>query len=137
MTLLWRKQLAIGDEQIDQEHKFLICLINTVELALRTSHDRDLLTTTLDQLVDYTRYHFDREETIMLSIRYSRFDQHKAQHQLLIRELAGIRKQLEGKGDSEFSTEECEAISALFRHWLIDHIVKEDMQLRSALSGKP
>lgn len=137
MTLLWRKQMAVGDERIDQDHKFLICLINTVELALRTGRDRDLLTTTLDQLNEYTLTHFDSEERIMLAIGYRRFDQHKLQHQLLIRELGEIRKRLEGKADGEFPPEECESISTLFRHWLLDHIVKEDMQLRPALTGKP
>lgn len=135
MTLMWRKQLAIGDKRIDDDHKYLICLINTVELALRTGGDRELLVAALDQLGEYTHTHFDNEESIMLAISYSRFDQHKLQHQLLIKELTGIRKQIEEKSATEFSADECGAISTLFRHWLLDHIAKEDMQLKTALAG--
>jgi hypothetical protein len=29
------------------------------------------------------------------------------------------------------------ARSKLFRHWLLDHLAKEDMLLKPALSGKP
>ncbi len=114
MTLLWRKQMVIGDERIDPDHKFLICPINTVEMTLRTDRDRDLLATTLDQLHGHTLTHFESEERIILAIRYSRFDQHKLRHQLLIRELGEIRKQLKGKADGEFTSEECEPIGTCF-----------------------
>jgi hemerythrin len=137
MTLIWRKQLEIGDETIDIDHKYLICLINTVELTLRTPEHRDLLPTTLAQLADYTHAHFEREESIMLSLRYLRYDQHKRQHQLLVKELAAIRQKIEARGDADFSSEECAEIATLFRHWLLDHLVKEDMLLRPALTGKP
>ena len=135
MALVWRKELAIGDEQIDTDHKYLICLINTVELTLRIPEHRELLPTTLAQLVDYTHTHFEREESIMLAIRYARYDQHKLQHQLLIRELATIQQKVEAKGSEEFSDEECATVATLFRHWLLDHLVKEDMLMKPALTG--
>ena len=72
----------------------------------------------------------------MLAMRYSRYDQHKLQHQLLIRELATIKEKIESKGDGDFSAEECTAVATLFRHWLLDHLVKEDMLLKPALTGK-
>lgn len=136
MTLLWRKQLAIGEESIDTDHKYLICLINTVDLSLRTAQNRDILLTTLEQLAEYTQIHFAREEQIMVALRYARYDQHKAQHQLLIRELASIRAQLEAKADESFTAEQCDDFAKLFRHWLIDHVVKEDMLLKPALGVK-
>jgi hemerythrin len=135
MTLLWRKQLSLGNESIDTDHKYLICLINTVELALRTQQNRDILLTTLEQLAEYTRIHFEREEGIMLSMRYPRYDQHKQQHQLLIRELESIRKKLEAKVGDEFSPEDCDGFATLFRHWLLDHLVKEDMLMKPLLTG--
>ena len=137
MSLVWRKQLEIGNDAIDTDHKYLICLVNTVELTLRTREHRDVLPTTLEQLVDYTHTHFEREELIMLAMHYARYDQHKLQHQLLIRDLATIKEKIEAKGDGDFSAEECTAVSTLFRHWLLDHIVKEDMLLKPALTGRP
>lgn len=136
MTLVWRQQLAIGDESIDSDHKYLICLINTVELAMRTPEHRDVLTTTLAQLLDYTHAHFEREESIMLALRYSRYDKHKQQHQLLIRELVDIQKNIAARGEGDHSAEECDAVGKLLRHWLVDHLVKEDMLLKPALTGK-
>lgn len=133
MTLLWRKQLAVGNESIDTDHKYLICLINTVDLSLRTAQNRDILLTTLEQLAEYTHLHFAREEQLMVSVHYPRYDQHKAQHQLLIRELSGIRAQLEAQADQTFTPAQCDTFAKLFRHWLIDHVVKEDMLLKPLL----
>jgi hemerythrin len=136
MTLIWRKQLEIGDETIDIDHKYLICMINTVELTIRTPEHRDLLPATLEQLVDYTHAHFKREESMMLAMSYPRYVQHKQQHQLLIQELGNIEQKIQAKGDGDFSDEECADLAKLFRHWLLDHLVKEDMLLRPYLTGK-
>lgn len=136
MTLMWRKQLEIGNETIDVDHKYLICMINTVELTMRTPKHRDLLPTTLEQLVEYTQEHFKREESIMISTSYPRYFQHKQQHQLLIQELGDIQKKIQDRGGKDFSDEECADIAQLFRHWLLDHLVKEDMLLKPWLAGK-
>lgn len=68
----------------------------------------------------------------MLAMRYARYDQHKVQHQLLIRELAAIRAGIEAKGEGDFPEADCDAVATLFRHWLLDHVVKEDMLLKAA-----
>ncbi len=136
MTLMWRKQLEIGDETIDVDHKYLVCMINTVELTMRTPEHRDLLPATLEQLVEYTHAHFKREESIMLLMNYPRYYQHKQQHQLLIQELGDIQQKIQAKGEEEFSDEECASLAQLFRHWLLDHLVKEDMQMKPYLTGK-
>lgn len=133
---MWRKQLEIGDEKIDIDHRYLICLINTVELTIRTPEHRDLLPATLEQLVEYTHAHFKREESIMLLNNYPRYAQHKQQHQLLIRELADIRQKIEARGDHDFSNDEIADLAKLFRQWLIDHLVKEDMLMKPYLAGK-
>lgn len=35
MPIFWRPQLKIGHEEIDADHRYLVLLINTVELVLR------------------------------------------------------------------------------------------------------
>ena len=158
MALMWRKQLEIGDEAIDNDHKYLICLINTVELTLRTPEHRDLLPVTLEQLTEYTIAHFKREESIMLLINYPRYYQHKQQHQLLIRDLGDIQQKIlariggvctptysadpqqkilvEGKGEGDFSAEECAELAKLVHHGIEDHLIKEDMLLMPSLTCK-
>ena len=127
MTLIWRKQLEIGDEAIDIDHKYLICMINTVELTMRTPEHHDLLPATLEQLAEYTHAHFQREEKIMLLMQYPRYSEHKQQHQLLIQELADIQKKIVAKGDDAYSDDEAADLAKLFRNWLLTHLVKEDM----------
>lgn len=101
-----------------------------------TPEHRDLLPATLEQLVDYTHAHFKREELIMLNMNYPRYAQHKQQHQLLIKELDEIQQKIKAKGEGVFSDEESSGLAKLFRHWLIDHLAKEDMLMKPYITGK-
>ena len=38
--IVWREQkMSVGNTMIDADHRYLMCLINTVELALRSRHE--------------------------------------------------------------------------------------------------
>ena len=39
MPIFWRPQFRIGHDDIDADHRYLILLINTVELVLRFPDD--------------------------------------------------------------------------------------------------
>ncbi len=70
MPILWRPQMSVGNALLDGDHRYLIALINTVELALKSADERGALVTAPDQLVLYTKEHFDRDEKLMRAIRY-------------------------------------------------------------------
>lgn len=134
MTVLWRKQLCTGNHSIDAEHRFLVCLINTVELAVRSGEGSEVIADAVAQLSDYTHQHFDNEERIMVALGYPRYDQHKAAHMALkmrLNELAGEVKDCAGK---ELPKEAIDKLMALLRAWLIDHIIKEDFLMKPMLA---
>lgn len=37
MSIIWRPQMSVGNEIIDTEHRYLLCLVNTLELSLHTN----------------------------------------------------------------------------------------------------
>ncbi|MES9868632.1 MAG: hemerythrin family protein [Sedimenticola sp.] len=136
MTVQWREQLSLGNELIDMEHRYLICLVNMVTHSL--SHPEDSLEDlkyAIDELVSYTRKHFEHEEKLQLKIQYAGYAEHKMHHQKLMEKIGEIHQQvksweepseIEGKGDE---------IAELLRSWLLDHVVKEDMKLKPLLKG--
>ncbi len=138
MTVFWRDQLSLGNELIDIEHRYLICLVNTVTHSLAHPDDSlDDLKYAVEQLVDYTKKHFAHEEKIQLKIQYAGYADHKASHQKLMEKIAEVQKEvkaveepsdLEGKGDE---------IAELLRTWLLDHVIKEDMKLKPLLARYP
>ena len=44
MPIFWRPQFRIGQDDIDADHRYLILLINTVELVLRSRTTRAMST---------------------------------------------------------------------------------------------
>lgn len=83
--IVWREKMSVGHEVIDADHRYLLCLVNSVELALRTDEPLDEL---LDQLVDYVKFHFKREEGIQMDVRYPNIEKHRSAHRQLADQLA-------------------------------------------------
>jgi len=135
MPILWRPQMSVGNPLIDADHRYLMCLINTVELALRTVVGRDILQVAFDQLTEYTHEHFEREETLQIALHYAHYDHHKKAHLGLTERLASIRRQCEDHvNDGTASEKDFDALAALLRSWLLDHVLKEDMLMKPMLA---
>jgi hemerythrin len=140
MAIIWREAMCVGNQAIDTDHRYLLCLINTVELALRTEQPLDILVSALEQLKTYTHEHFEREEKIMAALGYPRLDQHKIAHRQLVEQLdhAVNPVLVPQEGQLPITSAIPEAtrneIIGLLKHWLIDHIIKEDMLLKPLLA---
>ncbi|MBI5901252.1 MAG: hemerythrin family protein [Rhodocyclales bacterium] len=139
MPIVWRDAFSIGYKQIDLDHRHLLDLINVVEAALTSEHALSKLLNAIDDLMEYTRRHFTFEERLMADAVYPHFERHKAGHLELIEQLkqaaAPIKVLAAGEAQMTSAVPEAarDALVALLRHWLVDHIIKEDMQLKPFL----
>ncbi len=140
MPIVWRDAFNTGNQSIDADHRHLLTLINTVENALTVEQPLGRLLTAIDKLEAYTREHFAREERLMIDLQYAKYDRHKAAHLELIEQLNHAAKPIRELGDgASQSTGTIPAdvrddLVGLIRHWLVDHIIKEDMLLKPLLS---
>ncbi|MCX7163125.1 MAG: bacteriohemerythrin [Betaproteobacteria bacterium] len=140
MPILWRDAFSIGFRQIDNDHRHLLDLINAIEAALTVEQAMSKLHNAIDDLAAYTRRHFAFEERLMIEASYVNYEWHKAAHQELIEQLKQAAEPILSMrgGDSNTTlavpAEARDALVGLLRHWLVDHIIKEDMQLKSVLS---
>ncbi|MFH1872866.1 MAG: hemerythrin family protein [Pseudomonadota bacterium] len=144
MAIIWRDALSVGNAGVDTDHRYLLCLINTVELALRVEESSDALVPALKQLKLYTQEHFAREEKLMAALRYARIDQHRIAHGELIEQfdhavepVMKLRVEPSAAAAEAISDATREEIIAVLRHWLLDHIIKEDMLLKPLFAGIP
>ncbi len=62
MMLVWREDMTIGNAKIDNDHKYLISIVNTIETALNCEVSAQVLSVYVSQLIDYSHVHFKREE---------------------------------------------------------------------------
>ncbi len=132
MPILWRNEMSVGNDLIDQDHRYLLCLFNSIELVLSDKGLLDQLPFYFDQLFEYTQFHFEREEKIQLKSGYAGYYEHKQKHQKIIQRLGEVNEELKsGKADLK------QDLLALVREWIVDHLIKTDKEMSQHLSKLP
>lgn len=140
MPIVWRNALSVGNDLIDTDHRHLLSLINRVEELLTTDQPRPDLLEAVNQLWNYTDFHFRREEQIMLRLQYSKYDDHKQAHGKLIEQLRQASRPILAPDEEASNTtdglpeETRDKVVELLRHWLVEHILREDMKMRPLLA---
>jgi hemerythrin len=132
MPILWRKEMSVENDLIDQDHRYLLCLFNSIELILSDKGLRDQLPFYFDQLLEYSQFHFDREEKIQLKSNYPGHFEHKQKHRQIIQRLEEVSEAIK-RDDAGVEKNLVE----LVREWIVDHLVKTDKEMTSHLRQLP
>ena len=127
----WSDKYSVGIDSIDEQHKKLINLINTLQTIVDYSTGEEFEREALAELVDYTKTHFTYEEGLMEDNGYPDFEAHKAQHRAMIAEVEAVLAEYENDQDTAMR----HAVDYL-QDWLIHHINGTDKQYSSFLIGK-
>lgn len=117
----WTDALSVGIEEVDQQHKALVGMLNDLNAAIHEHHGSAEARKTLDRLAEYTRVHFATEEGVMRLIRYPGFEVHKNQHEHLISEVVSLQEKLDNK-QASITFE----LLHFLKVWLSKHITESD-----------
>ena len=131
MPIVWKNEMAVHNQIIDDEHKLLICLINSVEIALKAENHGMMVLFLVRELNIYTKNHFSQEEKIMLDHNYAGFTEHKLAHQDILQQIQELEEKIQKAIDdnAKFDAAELNLID-LLRSWIIEHVLKVDMKLK-------
>jgi hemerythrin len=80
----WKDEYKIGIQKIDEQHKKLFEIADKIFLLIKDnmSVDKyDKIVELINELKDYTVYHFESEEAYMRSISYKYYPVHKKEHE--------------------------------------------------------
>lgn len=117
----WSDELSVGIEEIDEQHKILVGLLNRLYEAIIKKTDKDEMTVILNELAQYTVIHFAVEESLMRIFDYPQYDDHKKHHQELTKQVVDLqRKFVQGKVSISME------VLHFLRHWLTEHIMGDD-----------
>lgn len=119
----WDDKLSVGIQVIDDDHKRLLTLINNLQTAVYYPTGEAFERQALKELVDYTKYHFQREEELMASHEYPDFEAHKRQHEEMI---ARVQRFLESYEQNREGT--IEEMTGFLKSWLLNHIAGTDQK---------
>ena len=127
----WDETLDVGVEALNDDHRHLVSYINELHSAIVSGIGISKMTHILDVLVDYTRKHFAREESLMKKHGYPKYDEHIGQHLSLVDRVTDFHSRLQ-KGKVSFSLE----LMSFLKDWLMNHIKVTDMAYRDFFAGK-
>lgn len=122
----WNKNFETGYERIDNQHKKLVELINTLARIMVDNKEFEI-NETFKQLVDYANYHFtDEEEFWVKHLKGTDlYKDHKVEHKSFLPQIEEIKKQ---NIDGSLS-DQIEAIFKFLIRWLAFHIVDSDKRM--------
>ena len=124
--IVWTKELELGIEVIDNQHKRIVDYINSLYDASLTQ-DRDQIAGVIDQLVEYTISHFAFEEELQEQAGYTFVKAHKKVHQLFVRRVGEFQTRF------EMGEDVAEPLINLLSTWLINHINRDDADYSQVL----
>ena len=122
--ICWSKELEVGVEEIDAQHRRLVDTVNSLADAMRQPNPDDKVESLLDEMVEYVTHHFHQEERLMRDMGYPGLAKHQIAH-------AGFVKQtlifLHQYHTAEF---ELSILQGFLSGWLVGHIMgPHDQQL--------
>jgi len=118
----WTPYLDVGNEAMNDEHRELINKMqNLTALNQRSLNKNDILFY-YDDLVNYTKRHFQDEEIYLESINYPGLEQHKRIHVGLMDALARYREEFKSSVSGRFPS----SVFDFFRTWITSHILVVD-----------
>lgn len=92
MSLLrWKDEYLTQVEEIDDQHRRLFDLINGIYDMMRLGRGQEAIAEALNELHDFTRFHFGTEEKFMADSNYNGTDPHAAEHVRLLDQIHNLR----------------------------------------------
>ncbi|BAH77147.1 bacteriohemerythrin [Solidesulfovibrio magneticus] len=126
----WTSQLATGVKFVDEQHRKLVDMINNLYKAMQTGQGKAVVEKLLDDLANYTVYHFDAEEKIFHKLHYSETAGHIKIHEELKSKVMSFINEYKS-GSKNISMD----LMNFLKNWLENHICKTDKRYVKTFLG--
>lgn len=130
VMIAWSERFSVDIQEIDEQHKCLVNLINRLYEALASKHGEAAIEQVFDELVRYTRVHFSVEECLMRLFDYEGYEEHKKIHDNIIERVLSLQTLFKA-GDQKVGME----LLYFLKDWLMDHIQRVDKLYSSHLTA--
>ena len=120
----WDDKYSVSSDIMDDHHKKLFDIYNNLYTHINQGKGITVVGETLDELIEYSKYHFSEEEALLEKISFPDLKNHKMQHMQFIADLVKVH------ADIESGLEYVALINLLdtTRKWLQDHILVDDIK---------
>ena len=131
--VVWEESFATGIPYIDNQHKELIKLTNDLYHACLGGEEKMEagFKDAMHRMVEYVRFHFSSELKLLKKIKYPSYDDHKTEHDSLVRKILDAVKEYEaGKKYVPNS------FVRTLKDWVFGHIAVMDKKYAAYVAGQ-
>ncbi|MCK5575281.1 MAG: hemerythrin family protein [Sphingomonadales bacterium] len=121
--IVWSGDMSVGCKTLDDDHKVLIQALNDFIDAIDNDEGVFVTDGIFAELVEYTNYHFKREEKVIEICGYADIVNHKKTHESLKEQLMDSRTRYMLNPNAELEDE----VRNFLTNWLQDHILINEM----------
>lgn len=121
----WRDEFSVNNSEIDAQHKKLFQIASKAYALLKDSKKEDKydeIVGILEELKEYSQYHFTFEENYMKEIGYRKLLSHKTIHDDFIQRINNVNLNDIDGNQSKYLLETLDFIM----NWISEHILGAD-----------
>lgn len=127
----WRPAYESGVQSMDEQHRQLIHLINSMYRVLRKEESSETLDSILGEMAAYAEKHLRAEEALLQEHGFPGYEEHLLLHQNYQKKVAALTKDWEQKDEMT-----AQNIYVFLRQWWLEHIVENDKEYGLFLTEK-
>lgn len=99
----WEDKYKVNIKDVDDQHQYLMKLLDVLYNSVVEGSERTVLGNALDELIQYTVYHFQVEEDMFEKFNYPDKDKHTKEHNELTKAAVDLQNQFkEGSATVSF-----------------------------------
>lgn len=121
--IVWSDEYSLGSPTLDQQHKRLFELINSLYEAMQRGVEQNQLKDLLQMLEQYAQHHFDEEEQAMAEVKYPDIVEQRKAHRYFGRRIMEFKHQMQR--EDLFPRD----ILVFMKDWLVAHILNMDQKI--------
>ncbi|MDX9715318.1 MAG: bacteriohemerythrin [Dissulfurispiraceae bacterium] len=121
--ITWSEELSVNVQEIDQQHKKLVHMINELHEAMKQGQGPQTLGEIINRMSSYAVTHFATEENYFGQFGYPGTTLHKKEHSAFIKKISEFKDGFEN-GKLALTIE----VLNFLKEWLQNHIKKTDKQ---------
>ncbi|MEK7192699.1 MAG: bacteriohemerythrin [Patescibacteria group bacterium] len=122
MPIIWKPELSVHVQLIDEQHQFFVDLMNETYDAFYKLELHDRLPHLVDQIAAYGLMHFQTEEHFFDEFNYEFANEHKEEHRKLLAQVVSFKERLAKEGDNKIVIE----LISFLEGWLVNHLAIHD-----------
>lgn len=127
--IVWQKELEIGNEMIDTQHRMLVLLLRKLEIAFDQQLPHTIIVGICLEIKKFTDFHFLSEENLMRELCYPGLRHHAEAHSHLLMELELLIHKV------NHGTETTDNLLKIMYAWVADHVLNEDKKIADFVSN--